>query len=169
MDFGENSSIAFVGHNINANACNNALYIGLHHTACTDEIGKVIPEPADEAGIVFHDAISDAGAFDAQNVQFLLKDPNSVYEWAPSSNAAAVANGLKVAINTYVARVTIDGVTFVGTVVIGGDGLAYTDLAGEKKVVTLYEVLTCYSPVDDYVEEVKVMCRKNDDGSMCSK
>lgn len=84
------------------------------------------------------------------SVEFLYSNPNYTYQWISSENGSTVANA--VTLNApkssaqYIGRISVNGGTFIGTVVRILGGMFYSDYSGVEQFATNYEVLVCNKP-----------------------
>lgn len=138
-------------------------------------IGRVQIAPSNASGVYTLNAVSGVEKFDANNGEFLVKNPNDAYKWVSSHTGDDVKFALKVALTprgeyrnynhahtAFIGRVYIDNVAHIGTV-YRDKGLAFFDIAGRKSVVSSYQVLTCTSPeafvevdIDSHGEEHEI-------------
>jgi hypothetical protein len=81
--------------------------------------------------------------FSTHHVEYLVKNEN--YKWSQSSNGSLVSNAVQVQpeFQQHIGKITIDGVTHVGSIYLATDGLYYSDWSATVSLENSYEVLTC--------------------------
>ena len=100
------------------------------------------------------------------SVEFLYSNPNYTYEWIPSENGTNVVNAVTLNVPKssaqYIGRISVDGRTYIGTVVRILGGMFYSDYSGVEQFTASYEVLVCKKPQISSSVASPPVCRKFD-------
>jgi hypothetical protein len=134
-------------------------------------VGRV--QTANVSGVYTLNSVNGNLKLDTFYGEYLVKNANDNYKWVNTHTGSEVKNALKVPTSypgeccgsefhhpdfAYIGRYYLDSYVNIGTV-YQSQGMAYVDVKGAKRVVSSFEVLTCYSAEDNEEPQIPDHCK----------